>query len=77
MVRDHHDAEENVFIPWLKTKINEIKDITKIAHEKLLTDLTNLKSHFEALANKKFITVKDIDVRIMINFCEFMNNHLD
>lgn len=66
-----------MLIPWLKTKVNEIKDITKIDHEKLLTDLANFKNHFETLANKKSITVKDIDVRNMINFCEFMNNHLD
>lgn len=66
-----------MFIPWLKTKVNEVKDITTVAHDKLLKDLIHFKTHFETLANKKSITVKDIDIKNLINFFEFMNNHLD
>jgi len=49
-MHEHHTLEEQIFEPWIRTKVPTAKDITKDIHKKLMNDLNSFKTSFESLA---------------------------
>lgn len=80
MVHHHHDIEEEILFPWLRTKVDLPEEVST-DHEKLLEQMEHLSSFqasFKAAATaaerKEILT----ELRNLFStFKDFMNGHLD
>lgn len=52
-IEEHHEAEEKIYFPWLKTKTVYPEEKFNKDHEELVADMTVMKKACEAISQKK------------------------